>query len=111
MRESVSARSCEVVGARYPTIPLGLITVAGMLPPHWDIRLVNCNTEDLLDEAVGSDIVPGAAALVACGDEIEIASAGEVKPDSIVRIASTTKPIVAAAVMLMTDSSNWRSGS
>ena len=45
-------KSCEVVGARYPTIPLGLITVASMLPPHWDVRLVNCNTEDLLDEAM-----------------------------------------------------------
>ena len=43
-------KSCEVVGARYPTIPLGLITVAAMLPSHWDVRLVNCNTEDLLDE-------------------------------------------------------------
>src|SRR6476469_5690470 len=43
-------KSCEVVGARYPTIPLGLITVAAMLPSHWDVRLVNCNTEELLDE-------------------------------------------------------------
>jgi hypothetical protein len=42
-------KSCEVVGARYPTIPLGLITVAGMLPSDWDVRLVNCNTEELTD--------------------------------------------------------------
>jgi len=42
-------KSCEVVGARYPTIPLGLITVAAMLPQHWNVRLVNCNTEELLD--------------------------------------------------------------
>ncbi len=42
--------SCAVVGAKYPTIPLGLITVAAMLPPDWDVRLVNINTEEL-DEA------------------------------------------------------------
>jgi hypothetical protein len=41
--------ACEVVGARYPTAPLGLITVAAMLPPSWDIRLVNRNTEELAD--------------------------------------------------------------
>ena len=41
--------SCAVVGAKYPTIPLGLITVAAMLPPEWDVRLVNINTEELSD--------------------------------------------------------------
>lgn len=39
--------ACELVGARYPAAPLGLITLAAMLPPHWDIRLVNRNTEEL----------------------------------------------------------------
>jgi hypothetical protein len=41
--------SCEVFGAKYPTIPLGLITVAAMLPREWTVRLVNLNTEDLSD--------------------------------------------------------------
>jgi radical SAM superfamily enzyme YgiQ (UPF0313 family) len=41
--------ACEIVGARYPTAPLGLITVAAMLPPSWEVRLVNRNTEDLAD--------------------------------------------------------------
>jgi len=41
--------ACELVGAKYPTAPLGLITVAAMLPKHWDIRLVNRNTESLTD--------------------------------------------------------------
>ena len=41
------AESCELVGARYPAIPLGLITVAAMLPKSWSIRLVNRNTEEL----------------------------------------------------------------
>ena len=37
--------ACELIGAKYPAAPLGLITVAAMLPKHWDIRLVNRNTE------------------------------------------------------------------
>jgi len=40
-------KACEVIGARYPTSPLSLITVAAMLPPEWEIRLVNRNTEEL----------------------------------------------------------------
>jgi CubicO group peptidase (beta-lactamase class C family) len=58
---------------------------------------------DLLEAAVGAGAVPGAAALVARGDDVEIAGVGEVAPDSIVRIASITKPITAAAVMLLVD--------
>ncbi len=40
----------HVVGARYPAPPLGLITVAAMLPADWDVRLVNRNTEELTDD-------------------------------------------------------------
>ena len=39
----------ELLGARYPTIPLGLITLAAMLPARWTVRLVNRNTETLED--------------------------------------------------------------
>jgi hypothetical protein len=38
---------CEVQGARYPAPPLGLITVAALLPRYWECRLVNRNTEEL----------------------------------------------------------------
>lgn len=41
--------TCEVIGARYPAPPLGLITVAAMLPQAWGARLVNRNTEDLTE--------------------------------------------------------------
>src|SRR3569623_382193 len=41
--------SCELVGAKYPAAPLGLITVAAMCPKDWDIRLINRNTEALTD--------------------------------------------------------------
>ena len=41
--------ACKLVGAKYPAAPLGLITVAAMLPQDWDIRLINRNTEALTD--------------------------------------------------------------
>src|SRR5437667_10620919 len=58
---------------------------------------------DLLETTVESGRVPGAAALVAHGEDVEIAGAGEVEPESIVRIASITKPITAAALMILMD--------
>ena len=42
--------TCELTGARYPAAPLGLITVAAMLPKSWEVRLVNRNTELLVEE-------------------------------------------------------------
>ena len=33
------AATCELIGARYPAAPLGLITVAALLPPSWNLRL------------------------------------------------------------------------
>jgi radical SAM superfamily enzyme YgiQ (UPF0313 family) len=38
---------CNIRGARCPAPPLGLITVAALLPPTWNIRLVNRNAEEL----------------------------------------------------------------
>ncbi len=39
--------ACDLVGAKYPEAPLGLITVAAMLPPSWDVRLRDMNVEEL----------------------------------------------------------------
>jgi hypothetical protein len=44
--------ACEVYGARFPAPPLGLITVAALLPSYRQCRLVNRNTEELR----GSDL-------------------------------------------------------
>src|SRR6516164_10930809 len=41
--------ACDLLGAKYPAAPLGMITLAALLPPSWDIRLVNRNTEELQD--------------------------------------------------------------
>jgi len=47
--------TCELVDARYPAAPLGLCTVAALLPSDWEIRLVDRNVEEwndaLLDDA------------------------------------------------------------
>jgi CubicO group peptidase (beta-lactamase class C family) len=59
--------------------------------------------QELLDGAVARGEVPGAAALVVRGEEIDAAAAGELERESIARIASLTKPIVAAAAMLLVE--------
>jgi Domain of unknown function (DUF4070)/Radical SAM superfamily/B12 binding domain len=41
--------ACELTGARYPAAPLGLITVAALLPKSWEVRLVNRNTDTLTE--------------------------------------------------------------
>ena len=40
---------CELVGAKYMTPPLGLLTVAALLPEDWDIRLLDENVRPLTD--------------------------------------------------------------
>ncbi|MCW5735492.1 MAG: B12-binding domain-containing radical SAM protein [Enhydrobacter sp.] len=39
--------SCDIYGVRCPAPPLGLITVAALLPPQWNLRLVDRNAEEL----------------------------------------------------------------
>jgi radical SAM superfamily enzyme YgiQ (UPF0313 family) len=40
---------CRIVGAKYPIPPLGLITVAALLPQHWNFKLIDLNTTILQD--------------------------------------------------------------
>ena len=39
--------ACEIYGVRCPAPPLGLITVAALLPKEWNLRLVDRNAEEL----------------------------------------------------------------
>jgi CubicO group peptidase (beta-lactamase class C family) len=66
---------------------------------------------DMLQAHVSKGSVPGAVGLVARGDRVEVQAAGSAdvdgtRPmarDSIFRVASITKPITAAAVMMLVD--------
>ena len=66
---------------------------------------------DILETHVSKGPVPGAVALVARGDRVEFQAVGSVDVagtapmarDSIFRIASITKPITAAAVMMLVE--------
>jgi radical SAM superfamily enzyme YgiQ (UPF0313 family) len=44
--------ACKLFGARCPAPPLGLITVAALLPSSWEVRLIDRNAEELTDEHV-----------------------------------------------------------
>lgn len=64
---------------------------------------------DLLEAQVGSGALPGAVALLARGDRVEVTAVGSVdvegtapmRRDTIFRIASITKPITAAALLTL----------
>jgi radical SAM superfamily enzyme YgiQ (UPF0313 family) len=67
------AAACELFNARYPTTPLGLITVAALLPTTWTIRLIDRNTEVLADgDFEWADLVMTGGMLPQYFDTIEI---------------------------------------
>ena len=52
------AETCTLMGVRRPAAPLGLITVAAMLPASWTTRLIDCNTGSFTSEDIAwADVV------------------------------------------------------
>lgn len=77
--------ACDLSGARYPAAPLGLVTVAALLPQHWEIRLVNRNTEALDDAAFAwADLVMTGGMLPQRNDALDL----------IERCVKAGKPVV-----------------
>lgn len=65
--------TCELVGAKYPAPPLGLITVAAMLPADWSVRLIDRNTEELTDaDLAWADLVMTGGMLPQQGDALHV---------------------------------------
>lgn len=92
--------TAELLGARYPTIPLGLITLAAMLPTHWSVRLVNRNTEPL-DEAdlEWADLVMTGGMLFQQADTLRLIELAHVhgKPAAVGGPDVTSSPHIYAA--------------
>jgi radical SAM superfamily enzyme YgiQ (UPF0313 family) len=66
-------RTSKAFGAKYPAPPLGLITVAALLPGSWTIRLVNRNTEELTgDDLNWADLVLTGGMLPQMGDTLDV---------------------------------------
>jgi hypothetical protein len=64
---------CDLLGARCTEPPLGLLTVAALLPPAWNVRLVNRNAEDLTDaDLAWADMVMTGGMLFQQNDSLAI---------------------------------------
>ena len=90
---------CEAWGARCPAPPLGLITLAAMLPSGWNVRLINRNSEELTPADLGwADLVMTGGMLPQQDDTlalIELAHA-QAKPVVVGGPAATSSPEVYA---------------
>ena len=65
--------TCEVIGKRCPAAPLGLITMAALLPPEWHLRLLDRNAEELaVSDVDGVDLVMTGGMLSQQHDTLDI---------------------------------------
>jgi radical SAM superfamily enzyme YgiQ (UPF0313 family) len=92
--------TAELLGARYPTIPLGLITLAAMLPSDWSVRLVNRNTEPLHEaDLEWADLVMTGGMLFQQADTLRLIELAHVhgKPAAVGGPDVTSSPHIYAA--------------
>jgi radical SAM superfamily enzyme YgiQ (UPF0313 family) len=79
------AATCELFGARYPAAPLGLITVAAMLPESWAVRLVDRNAEELTGaDLEWADLVMTGGMLPQQPDTLEVIDLSHAKGKPVV---------------------------
>jgi hypothetical protein len=72
--------ACDFYGARCPAPPLGLITVAAMLPRDWNVRLINRNAEELTARDLNwADMVMTGGMLPQQQDTLEIIASCRVR--------------------------------
>ncbi|HEY6106637.1 MAG TPA: radical SAM protein, partial [Anaeromyxobacteraceae bacterium] len=65
--------TCKVVGAGYSAAPLGLITVAALLPREWELRLVDRNVQALeASDLAWADLVMTGGMLPQQRDALEV---------------------------------------
>lgn len=64
---------CELAGVKYMTPPLGLLTVAALLPPEWTLRVVDENVRPLLpDDFDWAELVLVSSKIVHRGRALEV---------------------------------------
>jgi len=94
------AATCKLFGARYPAAPLGLITVAALLPPSWAVRLVDRNAEELTgDHLEWADLVMTGGMLPQQRDTLDVIDLchAQRKPVAVGGPAVTSTPQVYAS--------------
>src|SRR3954447_14477802 len=65
--------ACEAIGRRSAAAPLGLITVAALLPPEWSVRFLDRNVEELTErDLVWADLVMTGGMIVQQRDTLDI---------------------------------------
>ena len=65
--------TCKLTDSRYPSVPLGLCTVAALLPPDWEVTLLDRNVEEWDDSRLdAADVIFLGAMIVQQRDCIEL---------------------------------------
>jgi radical SAM superfamily enzyme YgiQ (UPF0313 family) len=78
-------RLCDTLGFRYFIPPLGLLTVAALLPKSWDIRLVDRNVRALTrDDIDWADIVMTGGMLTQQNDSLDIVAMAQSRGKPVV---------------------------
>ena len=65
--------ACEAIGRRSAAAPLGLITLAALLPPEWSVRFLDRNVDELTERDLAwADLVMTGGMIVQQRDTVEI---------------------------------------